>query len=41
VATLTLAALLLGEQLSSLWQALGALIVLGTITAYLQRQRHA
>jgi drug/metabolite transporter (DMT)-like permease len=39
VATLALAFLLLGEQLSSFWQALGALLVLGTITAYLQRQR--
>lgn len=41
VATLALAALLLGERLTSPLQALGALIVLGTITAYLQRQRRA
>lgn len=39
IATLGLAALLLGERLTSPWQALGALIVLATITAYLQRQR--
>lgn len=39
VATLAMAALLLGERLTTLWQALGALLVLGTITAYLQRQR--
>jgi drug/metabolite transporter (DMT)-like permease len=39
VATLALAALLLGEHLSSLWQALGALIVFVTISAYLRRQR--
>jgi drug/metabolite transporter (DMT)-like permease len=39
VATLALAALLLGERLSSLWQALGALIVFVTISAYLRRQR--
>lgn len=39
VATLGLAALLLGERLTSAWQALGAVIVLATITAYLQRQR--
>jgi drug/metabolite transporter (DMT)-like permease len=39
VATLVMAALLLGERLSSLWQALGALIVLVTITVYLQLQR--
>ncbi len=38
IATLALAALLLGERLSSLWQALGALIVLVTISAYLRRQ---
>lgn len=41
IATLALAALLLGERLTSLWQALGALIVLATITAYLQRQRRS
>jgi drug/metabolite transporter (DMT)-like permease len=39
IATLALAALLLGERLSSLWQALGAVIVLATITGYLWRQR--
>lgn len=39
VSTLALAALLLGEHLSSLWQAMGALIVLATITGYLWRQR--
>jgi drug/metabolite transporter (DMT)-like permease len=39
VATLAIAALLLSERLTSLWQALGALIVLATITAYLQYQR--
>ncbi len=39
IATLALAALLLGERLSSFWQALGAVIVLATITAYLWRQR--
>ena len=38
IATLTLAALLLGEQLTSLWQVLGAAIVLVTITVYLRRQ---
>lgn len=39
VSTLIMAALLLGERLTSLWQALGAAIVLVTITAYLWRQR--
>ncbi|HMQ33506.1 MAG TPA: DMT family transporter [Chloroflexaceae bacterium] len=39
IATLAMAALLLGERLTSPWQALGAVIVLATITAYLQRQR--
>lgn len=39
LATLGLAALLLGEYLNSLWQILGAVIVFVTITAYLQRQR--
>jgi drug/metabolite transporter (DMT)-like permease len=39
VATLAMAALLLGERLTSLWQALGTLVVLATITAYLQIQR--
>jgi drug/metabolite transporter (DMT)-like permease len=38
IATLALAALLLGERLGSLWQLLGAAIVLVTITAYLRRQ---
>jgi drug/metabolite transporter (DMT)-like permease len=38
IATLALAALLLGERLSSPWQILGAAIVLVTITAYLRRQ---
>ncbi|MCG8353079.1 MAG: DMT family transporter [Chloroflexales bacterium] len=38
ISTLLLAALLLGEQLTSLWQMLGALIVLVTITFYLWRQ---
>lgn len=41
VATLALAALLLGERLGSLWQGVGAAIVLVTITAYLRRQRRA
>ncbi|NTU83343.1 MAG: DMT family transporter [Chloroflexales bacterium] len=41
VATLALAALLLGERLSSLWQILGAVVVLATISAYLRRQRRA
>jgi drug/metabolite transporter (DMT)-like permease len=39
IAALALAAFLLGERLTSLWQALGAVIVLATITAYLWRQR--
>lgn len=39
VSTLVMAALLLGEWLTSPWQALGAVIVLATITAYLWRQR--
>jgi drug/metabolite transporter (DMT)-like permease len=39
VSTLAMAALLLGEHLTSIWQALGALIVLATITGYLWRQR--
>jgi hypothetical protein len=34
-----MAALLLGERLSSIWQVLGAAIVLATITGYLWRQR--
>jgi drug/metabolite transporter (DMT)-like permease len=38
ISTLLLAAFLLGEQLTSLWQGLGALIVLATITGYLWRQ---
>lgn len=41
IATLALAALLLGERLTSLWQVVGAAIVLVTITAYLRRQRRA
>lgn len=39
IATLALAAFLLGERLNSLPQALGAVLVLATITAYLWRQR--
>jgi drug/metabolite transporter (DMT)-like permease len=39
VSTLAMAALLLGEHLSSIWQVFGALIVLITITGYLWRQR--
>jgi drug/metabolite transporter (DMT)-like permease len=39
VSTLSIAALLLGERLTSIWQALGALIVAVTITLYLWRQR--
>lgn len=38
VSALALAALLLGERLQSVWQALGAVIVLITITVYLRRQ---
>ncbi|OAN37130.1 hypothetical protein A6A03_05670 [Chloroflexus islandicus] len=38
VSALALAALLLGEQLQSIWQVLGAVIVLVTITVYLRRQ---
>lgn len=38
VATLALAALLLGEWLTSFWQVLGALLVLTTISGYLWRQ---
>lgn len=38
IATLALAALLLGERLDSWWQALGAVMVLITITGYLWRQ---
>lgn len=38
VATLALAALLLGEWLTSIWQIVGALLVLATITGYLWRQ---
>ncbi|GAB4429848.1 MAG: EamA family transporter [Chloroflexi bacterium OHK40] len=38
-ATLALAALLLGERLTTPWQILGTLVVLATITAYLWRQR--
>ncbi|WP_238613581.1 DMT family transporter [Candidatus Oscillochloris fontis] len=39
VSTLMIAALLLSERLTSLWQMLGAVIVLATITTYLWRQR--
>ncbi len=39
VSALIIAALLLGERLTSLWQGLGALIVLVTITWYLWQQR--
>lgn len=39
VSTLMIAALLLGERLTSLWQILGAALVLATITTYLWRQR--
>ena len=39
VSALILAALLLNERLTSLWQAAGALLVLATITWYLLRQR--
>jgi drug/metabolite transporter (DMT)-like permease len=38
IATLALAALLLGEMLASPLQLLGAVLVLGTITVYLRRQ---
>jgi drug/metabolite transporter (DMT)-like permease len=38
IATLALAAILLGERLDSWWQALGAVVVLITITGYLWRQ---
>jgi drug/metabolite transporter (DMT)-like permease len=38
VSALIVAALLLGERLTSLWQGMGALIVLVTITWYLSRQ---
>lgn len=41
VSALAMAALLLGERLTSLWQAGGALVVLVTITWYLWRQRGA
>ena len=39
VSALFVAALLLDERLTSLWQVVGALMVLVTITWYLQRQR--
>jgi drug/metabolite transporter (DMT)-like permease len=39
ISALALAALLLGERLTSPLQILGALVVLGTITFYLSRQR--
>jgi type VI protein secretion system component VasK len=38
IATLALAAILLGERLDSWWQALGAVMVMITITGYLWRQ---
>jgi drug/metabolite transporter (DMT)-like permease len=41
VSTLAIAALVLGEHLSSIWQVLGAVIVLATISAYLWQQRGA
>ncbi len=41
VSALFFAALLLGERLTSIWQGVGALIVLVTITWYLWRQRVA
>lgn len=39
IATLMLAALLLGERLSSLWQLVGAVIVIVTISLYLRHQQ--
>lgn len=39
VATLSMGMLLLGERLTSFWQGAGMLLVLGTITWYLSRQR--
>jgi drug/metabolite transporter (DMT)-like permease len=41
ISTLAMAGLLLGERLGSIWQILGAVTVLTTITAYLWRQRRA
>jgi drug/metabolite transporter (DMT)-like permease len=41
ISALGLAALLLGERLTSPWQILGVVIVLATITIYLRRQRRA
>lgn len=38
VATLSMGIVLLGEHLTSLWQGIGMLLVLGTITWYLSRQ---
>jgi drug/metabolite transporter (DMT)-like permease len=38
VSVLVLAYLLLGEQLQTIWQFVGALIVLATITWYVRRQ---
>lgn len=38
ISALALAAFLLGEALQSVWQVLGAVIVLVTITVYLRRQ---
>ncbi len=39
MSTLVMAALLLGERLTTHWQALGVVIVLATITTYLWQQR--
>lgn len=39
VATLSMGIVLLGERLTSLWQGVGMLLVLGAITWYLSRQR--
>ena len=38
VSALAVGALLLQEQLTSVWQALGALVVIVTITWFLRRQ---
>ena len=40
VSALIIAGVLLGERLTSLWQVMGALIVLVTITWYLWQQRY-
>lgn len=39
ISTLTLSWLLLGERLQTVWQAVGAAIVLITVSIYLWRQR--